>query len=179
MNRDYKLQVIPDDINKTLEEMRQIFTPVEILSRLYGVPEALLWYGYKEESVLFMKILMDLEASELEKIELEIEYAALLRNLSMYKEMFSVINVAISNYKGENNTLEYALLKIRHAEAVAFNGAKQEAIKELDEIFQRRREFNGNYTPKQRCKLGEYKLYPQREIYTIWESFSSDNNIST
>lgn len=177
MNNNYKLLVVWDDINKTLEKMQEIFTSSEIVSRLYGVPEALLWYGNKEVAVILIKRLIDLETYDERKIELEIEYAALLRNLTKYKEMFTVINLAISNYKGQQNTLEYALLKIRHAEAVAFNGSKQNAIKELDEIFERKHEFKGNYTPSNVVAQENIK-YVLREGYTNSDTKSVPIKIS-
>lgn len=121
----------------------------EILNRMYPLPEALLFYGYGDIACELAKCLVALENAEKLKLQISLEYAAILRGLGKYKEMLEFMNSVQERVKTWEDPLTFALFKIRYAEANAFNGRKQEAINGLAEIFVRINQFSENYIPHQ------------------------------
>lgn len=121
--------------------------PADIVINLFYVPDALIFFGFENLALKVMDKFMRYEYDGQMGASLGLEYVALLRNQGKYKKMLDLSEMTIKRYQLEGDKFTSALLKIRNAEALALNGKRKEAFDVLEEIFERRDEFKGNYVP--------------------------------
>ncbi len=142
------LKVDMNDIDKTLSIMDSVgWNSKDIALRLINVPDALMSFGFDSLALKLSEKLMTLCRNTELGATTSLEFISLLRNQGKYEEMLKISTFTIENYSLANDRLLFGLLKIRNAEALAFNGKRNEAVNELEEIFNIRCQFIENYIP--------------------------------
>ncbi len=160
LENSYKSEITSSDIIETMLIMKECdLKSSEIITIMRPVVGALLFYKYNDAAEKLSKTLLEMCDNDKLKSEILIEYSVVLRDTKKYKEMLNVLNSG-SNFEGPVNLFTITLIKIRHAEALFFNGNDEMAVRELEEIFNERNKFVGSYTPynKLRDNVIEYVL---------------------
>ena len=108
---------------------------------------SLMHYGFIDVAVFLMNKLIALNDDIELAGEMALEFSALLRDTGKYSEMLTFTEDVDRNIDSQQDLFVLALLKIRHAEALAFNGRYNDAIIILNDMFSRRDQFTGEYVP--------------------------------
>lgn len=143
-----QLVVSKADIEKTMEILKN--SGIEnsmVIYLLMPATNSLMHYGFSDIAIFLMNELIaqnnDFELAG----EMSLEFSALLRDSTKYSEMLAFTENASKNLDSQHDVFVPALLKIRYAEALAFNGRRNDAIIILNEMFSRRDQFTGEYIP--------------------------------
>ncbi|MCL4480590.1 MAG: hypothetical protein M1113_03785 [Candidatus Thermoplasmatota archaeon] len=145
---EHKLKIDFSEIETSLALIESTgWKSSDIVNILSHVPNALIFFGFEDIAFKLMDKIMQYDYDNQMGAALGLEYVAMLRNQGKYRNMLDLSELTIKKNQFKEFKFTYALLKIRNAEALALNGRFKEAVDELEEIFERRDELEGNYVP--------------------------------
>ncbi len=141
-----QLVVSETDIEKTMEILKNSrMENSMVIHLLMPATDSLMNYGFSDVAIFLMNKLIAKNDDVGLAGEMALEFSALLRDSTKYSEMLAFTEDADRNLDSQQDLFVLALLKIRYAEALAFNGRRNDAIIILNEMFSKRDQFTGEY----------------------------------
>ena len=143
-----QLVVSETDIEKTMEILKNSrMENSMVIHLLMPATNPLMNYGFSDVAIFLMNKLIAQNDDVRLAGEMALEFSALLRDAGKYSEMLTFTEDVDGNLDSQQDLFASALLKIRYAEALAFNWRRNDAIIILNEMFSRRDQFTGEYIP--------------------------------
>ncbi len=106
---------------------------------------SLMHYGFIDVAVFLMNELISLNDNIQLAGQMAVEFSAVLREAGKYSDMLTFTENASKILDSQQDIFVRPLFKIRHAEALAFNGRHNDAIIILNDMFSKRDQFTGEY----------------------------------
>ncbi len=168
-----QLIVNVSDIEKTVEILRNSrMENFQVIHLLMPATNSLMHYGFSDVAILLMNKLIALNDEVELTGEMALQFSAILRESGKYSDMLTFTENSSKNLNSQQDTFVLALFKIRHAEALAFNGRHNDAIIILNEMFSKRDQFTGEY-------IAYNKLIKNASDYVLTENEKALENNST
>ena len=106
---------------------------------------SLMHYGFIDVAVFLMNELISLNDNIQLAGQMAVEFSAVLREAGKYSDMLTFTENASKILDSQQDIFVRPLFKIRHTEALAFNGRHNDAIIILNDMFSKRDQFTGEY----------------------------------
>jgi len=141
-----QLIVNVSDIQKTVEILKKSGMEYsQIMELLVLAKTPLIYYGFIDVAVFLINELISLNDNIQLAGKMAVEFSATLREARKYSDMLTFNENASKILDSEQDIFVHALFKIRHAEALAFNGRHNDAILILNDMFSKMDQFTGDY----------------------------------
>ncbi len=124
-----------------LKEMR--WKPDEIGNNMVLAANALFILGYSDLAISIYRKILSLDIVDSLKIAVYLEEICVLRNIERFQEMLNISQFVVNSFKLTDDNYFHSLLRIRHSEALAFNGKRGEAVEILESIYAIRNKHSG------------------------------------
>ncbi len=141
-----RLMVSVSDVEKTVEILRNSrMENFQVIHFLMPATNSLMHYRFSDVAILLMNELISLNDNIQLAGHMAVEFSAALREVEKYSDMLTFTENASKILDSQQDIFVHALFKIRHAEALAFNGRHNDAIIILNDMFSKREQFTGEY----------------------------------